>query len=193
VCVVIKFNDTHVSLVLGLPGLVRVLKEGTSDGSVLVVLDDSVPVLREPVVHAEESVARVLADLTDPHGLTVLARELVESVKVLARVTGPEVRVSRASVTSIGGDDVGLQITDELVVSGGQIDKSDRDGDVSDPLDPGVGSGVVEKVIQLGDDGGAEVGSVSGSSFPNCHMRRAGWLPTLSTRDLMYSSILAVG
>jgi len=121
-------------------------------------LDESVPVLREPLVHAEKSVTGVLADLADPHGLSVLARELVETVKVLSRVTGPEVRVAGASVTCVGGDNIGLQIADELVVSGGQIDESDGDGDVSDPLDPCVCSGIIEEVIQLGDDAGAEAG-----------------------------------
>jgi len=157
VCVIVKFDDTHVSLVLGLPGLVRVLKESTSDGTVVVVLHERIPVLDEPIVLVEKSVARVLADLSDPNGLSVLARELVQTVKVLSRVSGPEVRVSGASVTGVGGDDVCLQITDKLVVSRGQIDESDRDGDVSDPLDKSVGSGIVEKVVQLGDDGGAEV------------------------------------
>jgi len=100
----------------------------------------------------------VLADLSDKNGLAGLARQAVETVEVLGSITCPQVGVGGATVASVGGDDVDLELLRQRVVSEGQIDQSDGDGDDSVPLEPGVRSGVVEEVVELSDELGAHVG-----------------------------------
>jgi len=151
-------------LVGGLPHLVRVFKESSSDCSVDNVVQEGLPVADDPIVLGNKSVCRVLANLSNESGLVVGTRQSLHSVKVNigVRRSSPQVGIIGSSVSSIGGDDINVHVFSESIVCRRIIDESIGDGNDSVPSSQSVVSGVIEEVIEKIDQSGLSSGSKDG-------------------------------